>query len=129
MSPDKNIENLVNQVNYRIKWQKKDGSIEELVVVATQDYATNELLMVAYANREAVRMTLTPDKDGKRWATYWRRSDEKIWVKGKDKSGNYQEVKEVYWDCDKDTLLYKVKPLGPACHTDTKTCFVNGRIF
>ena len=88
-----------------------------LVPVVTQEYGTGKVLMVAYANREAVELTLRT-----RSATYWTRSRQKIWVKGEE-SGHVQKVKDVLLDCDGDTLIYVVDQTGPACHTGSQTCF------
>ncbi len=88
-----------------------------LVPVVTQDVSDNSVLMVAYANEEAIRLTC----DSKT-AHYFSRSREKIWLKG-ESSGNFQEIVEILYDCDIDTLLYRVIPRGPACHTGERTCF------
>ena len=88
-----------------------------LVPIVTQERATGRVLMVAYANREAVEATL---KTG--FAHYWSRSRSRLWKKGEE-SGHLQEVREVLVDCDADTLLYVVDQTGPACHTGEKTCF------
>jgi phosphoribosyl-AMP cyclohydrolase len=88
-----------------------------LVPVVTQEYETGKVLMVAYANREAVELTLKT-----RSATYWTRSRQKIWVKGEE-SGHVQKVRDVLIDCDGDTLVYVVEQTGPACHTGSQTCF------
>ena len=84
--------------------------------VVTQDI-TGEVLMLAYADEEAVRLTMETGK-----AHYFSRSRQKIWRKG-ETSGNEQEVQEVLIDCDQDTILYRVKQKGPACHTGNRTCF------
>ena len=88
-----------------------------LVPAVLQDVNTNEVLMVAYMNRESLKKTLKTNK-----ACFWSRSREELWLKG-ETSGNYQQVKEIRFDCDNDTLLVKVKPEGPACHTGKKSCF------
>ncbi len=89
-----------------------------LVPVVTQDWQTNEILMVAYMNREAWLNTLTTGK-----ATYWSRSRNSLWIKG-ESSGNVQHVKEIYIDCDEDTVLLKVEQVGgAACHTGYRSCF------
>ena len=90
---------------------------EGLVPVVTQEATTGEVLMVAYANREALQLTLET-----RFAHYWSRSRNKLWKKGEE-SGHLQRVREVLIDCDGDTLLYVVDQTGPACHTGNKTCF------
>ena len=88
-----------------------------LIPVVTQDYKTNEVLMVAYMNEDAFKHTV---KSGK--MTYYSRSRKERWVKG-ETSGHYQYVKSITVDCDKDTLLAKVEQIGAACHTGNRTCF------
>jgi phosphoribosyl-ATP pyrophosphohydrolase/phosphoribosyl-AMP cyclohydrolase len=88
-----------------------------LVPVVAQDARTDEVLMLAYASREAVEKTLSSGE-----AHYYSRSREEIWRKG-ETSGNNQEVVEVRLDCDGDALLYRVEPAGPACHTGEMSCF------
>ena len=88
-----------------------------LVPVVTQDATSNEVLTLAYANREAVEKTLQTGE-----AHYYSRSRRKLWRKG-ETSGNTQSVVEVRLDCDGDALLYRVDPAGPACHTGERTCF------
>ena len=91
----------------------KDG----LVAVIAQDFETNEVLMLAYMNEEALKKTI---KNGV--ATYWSRSRQKFWVKG-ESSGNTQEVKSLAIDCDGDAILMKVVQKGAACHEGYKACF------
>ncbi len=88
-----------------------------LVPVVAQDASTGEVLMLAYASREAVEKTLSSGE-----AHYYSRSREEIWRKG-ETSGNTQKVVEVRLDCDSDALLYRVDPAGPACHTGERSCF------
>ncbi len=88
-----------------------------LIPVVVQEYGSNEVLMVAYMNREALRKTLETGQ-----AHYWSRSRKKLWYKG-ETSGNYQIVKEILYDCDEDTLLLKVQQIGNACHTGHHSCF------
>ncbi|HSR36104.1 MAG TPA: phosphoribosyl-AMP cyclohydrolase [Desulfurivibrionaceae bacterium] len=89
-----------------------------LLPAIAQDYATGEVLMLAYVNEEAWRQTIATGK-----AHYWSRSRNKIWLKG-ESSGHVQLVKEVFVDCDADTVLYKVEQLGgAACHTGFRSCF------
>ena len=88
-----------------------------LVPVIAQDASTGEVLMLAYANREAVEETT---KTGE--AHYYSRSRGKLWRKGAT-SGNTQRVIEVHLDCDGDALLYRVESRGPACHTGERSCF------
>lgn len=98
-----------------IDFDKQGG----LVPVVTQDAVSGKVLMVAYANREALNYTI---KSGK--ATYWSRSRKELWCKG-ESSGNYQKIVEILTDCDADTLIYKVnqKGLGAACHKGYESCF------
>ncbi len=93
---------------------KKNGG---LVPVIVQDVETNEVLMLAYMNEEALELT---QKTG--YAHYYSRSRNKLWKKG-ESSGHTQEVKEMLIDCDNDTILLKVKQNGVACHTGRKSCF------
>ena len=86
-----------------------------LIPVITQDYRTGQVLMLAYMNEEAYNRTITEGI-----MTYYSRSRKCLWLKG-ETSGNYQYVKEIFLDCDKDTLLAKVLPHGPACHTGNNT--------
>jgi phosphoribosyl-AMP cyclohydrolase len=90
-----------------------------LIPVITQDAKTKAVLMQAFANKEAVELTLKTKK-----ATYWSRSRNEIWVKG-ETSGNTQKVISVATDCDYDSLLYLVEQTGPACHTGEYSCFYN----
>ena len=88
-----------------------------LIPVVVQDYKTNEVLMMAYMNEEAYRKTIETGR-----MTYFSRSRQKLWVKG-ETSGHYQYVRELRIDCDKDTLLARVKQIGAACHTGNHSCF------
>ena len=88
-----------------------------LVPVVTQEAKTGKILMLAYANREAVELTMNT-----KFATYWSRSRNELWKKG-DTSGHVQKIRRVLVDCDNDTLLYVVDQTGPACHTGSHTCF------
>jgi phosphoribosyl-ATP pyrophosphohydrolase/phosphoribosyl-AMP cyclohydrolase len=90
---------------------------EGLVAVVVQDAATGEVLMLAYADREALERTL---KEG--LAYFYSRSRKKLWLKG-ETSGNYLKVVKVVADCDGDAVLYLVEPKGPVCHRGTKSCF------
>ena len=76
-----------------------------------------DVLMVAWMNAEAVRLT---QETGEAW--FWSRSRDELWRKGAA-SGNLMRVREICVDCDADTLLLKVEPVGPACHTGERTCF------
>lgn len=90
-----------------------------LIPVIVQHAKTKEVLMQAFANKEAIELTLKTKK-----ATYWSRSRNEIWVKG-ETSGNTQKVISVSTDCDYDSLLYVVEQTGPACHTGEYSCFYN----
>ncbi len=95
---------------------KKEGG---LIPVIVQDVKTKDILMLAYANKEALERTV---KSGKAW--FWSRSRNKLWMKGEE-SGNFQQVRKIMVDCDSDALVYLVEPAGPACHTGNRTCFHN----
>ena len=99
----------------KLDFKKGNG----LIPVIVQDAKTKAILMQAYANREAVELTLKTKK-----ATYWSRSRNEIWVKG-ETSGHTQKVISVATDCDYDSLLYVVEQIGPACHTGEYSCFYN----
>jgi phosphoribosyl-ATP pyrophosphohydrolase/phosphoribosyl-AMP cyclohydrolase len=88
-----------------------------LVPAVVQDAATDEVLMVAWMNREALRLT-----QGTGQVHFWSRSRRELWHKGAT-SGNSMNVREILVDCDADTLLVKVDPEGPACHTGERSCF------
>ena len=90
-----------------------------MIPCITTDHVTNEVLMFAFMNAEALALTL---KTGK--ATYWSRSRNKLWVKGEE-SGNAQLVKELRVDCDQDAVWLKVRPQGDggACHVGFRSCF------
>ncbi|HOD28082.1 MAG TPA: phosphoribosyl-AMP cyclohydrolase [Syntrophales bacterium] len=95
-------------------FDKGDG----LIPVIVQESETGEVLMLAYMNAEAWRETLRTGK-----ATYWSRSRQTLWVKG-ESSGHVQQVQEIRIDCDRDTLLLKVRQVGDAaCHTGYQSCF------
>jgi phosphoribosyl-AMP cyclohydrolase len=88
-----------------------------LVTAIVQDWQTNEVLMVAFMNAEAVRKTLATGK-----MHYWSRSRQKLWLKG-ETSGHIQQVKSVAIDCDADAVLFKVEQAGGACHEGYRSCF------
>lgn len=88
-----------------------------LIPAVVQQYDTGDVLMVAWMNAESLRLT---QETGLTW--FWSRSRKELWNKG-ETSGNVQHVKELFYDCDGDTLLVKVDAVGPACHTGNKTCF------
>lgn len=88
-----------------------------LIPAIVQDYKTNEVLMVAYMNEESLAETLKLKK-----TCFWSRSRNKFWIKG-ETSGHFQFVKGVFYDCDQDALLIKVRQVGVACHTGNRSCF------
>ena len=97
----------------KIDWEKMNN----LVPVITQDFNTNEVLMLAYMNKEALKLTQTT-----KYAHYYSRSKQRLWKKGEE-SGHTQKVIEIMIDCDNDTILLKVIQEGVACHTGRKSCF------
>lgn len=96
-----------------IDFSKSDG----LVPVVVQDEQTLEVLMLGYMNEEAYQKTLSEDK-----VTFYSRSKNRLWTKGEE-SGNFLYVRSIAQDCDNDTLLIKVNPVGPTCHTGSRSCF------
>lgn len=96
-----------------IDFSKNDG----IVPVIVQEYQTQEVLMLAYANKQAVDLTISTG-----FAHYFSRSRNSLWKKG-ETSNNVQEIVEIRIDCDLDTLLYIVKQRGNACHTERHSCF------
>ena len=88
-----------------------------LIPAIVQDAASGEVLMVAYMNEESLRRTL---ESGQAW--FYSRSRQELWHKGAT-SGNYLDVRQVWVDCDEDTILLKVDARGPACHTGQRSCF------
>lgn len=96
-----------------IDFEKTDG----LVPVIIQDVQTLEVLMLGYMNQEAWTKT---QQEGK--VTFYSRSKSRLWTKGEE-SGNFLYVKETHIDCDNDTILIKATPVGPTCHTGSRSCF------
>ena len=90
-----------------------------LIPVVVQDYESLRVLSLAYTDREALHKTIETG-----YAHFFRRSLGRVMEKG-ETSGNVQEVKDIMVDCDRDTVLYLVKPAGPACHLGEETCFHN----
>ncbi|MDD5799792.1 MAG: phosphoribosyl-AMP cyclohydrolase [Coriobacteriales bacterium] len=88
-----------------------------LIPVVVQQQDTGEVLMVAWANADAIRLTFST-----RTSWFWSRSRQELWNKGAT-SGNMQQVRRVLVDCDADTLVYEVDSPGPACHTGHRSCF------
>ena len=99
----------------KLDWNKSNG----LIPVVVQDAKSKVMLMLAYANKEALEKTLSTG-----FAHYWSRSRGKLWKKG-ETSGHTQKIKRVIADCDYDALLYVVEQKGPVCHTGADTCFRN----
>ena len=102
-------------IKFKIGSLKFDNS--NLIPAIIQDYRTGEVLMLAYMNKESLRRTI---KLGK--TCFWSRSRREYWVKGMT-SGNFQFVKSIFYDCDLDALLIKVRQVGVACHTGNRSCF------
>lgn len=96
-----------------LDWGKTNG----LIPVVIQDEQTLEVLMLGYMNAEALAKTLAEGK-----VTFFSRSKNRLWTKGEE-SGNFLFVKSIASDCDQDTLLIKASPVGPTCHTGTRSCF------
>jgi phosphoribosyl-ATP pyrophosphohydrolase/phosphoribosyl-AMP cyclohydrolase len=88
-----------------------------LIPTIVQDANTNQVLMMAYMNLESLQLTLETKE-----THFWSRSRKELWHKGAT-SGNIQKVLEIRVDCDADTLLIRVQPAGPACHTGEQSCF------
>ncbi len=88
-----------------------------LIPAVAQDFATGEVLMLAWMNADSIAATL-----GSGFATYWSRSRGKLWRKG-ETSGHTQRLVEFRLDCDGDTILLRVEQTGPACHTGHRACF------
>ena len=105
----------IDELLKRLDFKKGNG----LIPVIVQETESKELLMLAYANEEALQKTLSTG-----YAHYWSRSRNKLWMKG-ETSGHLQKIVNVLADCDYDTLLYIVEQKGPACHTGKHTCFHN----
>ncbi|OME88485.1 bifunctional phosphoribosyl-AMP cyclohydrolase/phosphoribosyl-ATP diphosphatase HisIE [Paenibacillus sp. FSL W8-0187] len=114
MSEDMLKDLSLEQVSEHIRWDASG-----LVPAIVQDAQSKQVLMMAYMNRESLRLTL---ESGETW--FWSRSREELWHKGAT-SGNVQTVVSMTYDCDGDTLLLLVDPKGPACHTGQTTCFYN----
>jgi phosphoribosyl-AMP cyclohydrolase len=106
--PDVDVEAVIAQ----LQW-----SADGLIPAVVQDDATGQVLMVAWMNAEALRRTVRTGE-----THFWSRSRSELWHKGAT-SGNTQAVTGVWVDCDADTLLVRVTPAGPACHTGAVSCF------
>ncbi len=96
-----------------LDWDKTAG----LLPVIIQDYKTLEVLMLGYMNAEALEKTQTEGK-----VTFFSRSKNRLWTKG-ETSNNFLYVKELFVDCDNDTILIKADAVGPTCHTGSRSCF------
>src|SRR6056297_3446516 len=96
-----------------LDFQKNNGLIPAII----QDEKTNKVLMLGYVNEESLQKTKATGK-----VTFFSRSRQELWTKG-ETSGNYLYMKSIAEDCDNDTLLIKVNPTGPVCHTGKDTCF------
>ncbi|WP_060989005.1 bifunctional phosphoribosyl-AMP cyclohydrolase/phosphoribosyl-ATP diphosphatase HisIE [Photobacterium leiognathi] len=96
-----------------INWEKVAGLIPAIV----QDNASGQVLMLGYMNEDALQKTLDTKQ-----VTFWSRTKERLWTKG-ETSGNVLQLKNIQLDCDQDTLLVQVDPIGPTCHLNTTTCF------
>jgi phosphoribosyl-ATP pyrophosphohydrolase/phosphoribosyl-AMP cyclohydrolase len=104
----------LNELTQTIKWDAQG-----LIPAVIQDAASKDVLTLAYMNAESLKLTL---ESGETW--FWSRSRSELWHKGAT-SGHTQKVKSIAYDCDADTLLVKVIPNGPACHTGKQGCFFN----
>jgi phosphoribosyl-ATP pyrophosphohydrolase/phosphoribosyl-AMP cyclohydrolase len=115
------VENLVLQLNEidveefvkKVDFEKADG----LVPVVVQDASNDKVLMQAFMNEEALRLTLTSGK-----LHFWSRSRGRIWLKGEE-SGHYSLLQNAILDCDNNAILFKVQQIGAVCHTGRETCF------
>lgn len=90
-----------------------------LIPAILVDDESGDVLMMAYMNRESLNISIE-----RKLACFWSRSRGELWLKG-ETSGNYQHIREIVADCDRDTLLVYVKPDGPACHLGNESCFVD----
>lgn len=102
----------MSEVADQIKWDAAG-----LIPTIVQDAHTEQVLMMAYMNAESLKLTQETGE-----TVFWSRSRQELWHKGAT-SGNTQVVTAIFVDCDGDTLLIKVKPAGPACHTGEVSCF------
>ncbi len=109
----------VNRMIPQLNWEDLKKNNDGMVPVVVQDYRTDAVLMVAYFNEESYNKTVESGR-----MTYFSRSRNELWLKG-ETSGHFQYVKQLIADCDKDTILAKVKQVGAACHTGSYSCFFN----
>ncbi|AUJ34800.1 phosphoribosyl-AMP cyclohydrolase/phosphoribosyl-ATP pyrophosphohydrolase [Vibrio vulnificus YJ016] len=103
----------VSSLAERINWEKVDGLVPAIV----QDFQSSQVLMMGYMNQDALAKT---GETGQ--VTFFSRTKERLWTKG-ETSGNVLQLVNMSLDCDNDTLLVKVNPIGPTCHTGTTTCW------
>ncbi|MBR9875442.1 bifunctional phosphoribosyl-AMP cyclohydrolase/phosphoribosyl-ATP diphosphatase HisIE [Vibrio sp. J1-1] len=103
----------VSSLQERINWEKVDGLVPAIV----QDFQSSQVLMMGYMNQDALVKT---GETGQ--VTFFSRTKERLWTKG-ETSGNVLQLVNISLDCDNDTLLVKVNPIGPTCHTGTTTCW------
>jgi phosphoribosyl-ATP pyrophosphohydrolase/phosphoribosyl-AMP cyclohydrolase len=103
----------INTLSERINWDKVDGLVPAIV----QDYQSSQVLMMGYMNQDALVKTAQTGQ-----VTFFSRTKERLWTKG-ETSGNVLKLENIALDCDQDTLLVKVNPIGPTCHTGTTTCW------
>lgn len=101
----------------KINCQNLKYTPEGLIPAIAQDAGSGKVLMFAWMNEEAVRLTLTTGR-----VTYWSRSRQSLWIKG-ETSGHHQHLVEMHVDCDRDCLLLQVRQVGSACHTGRRSCF------
>ncbi|MUP39082.1 bifunctional phosphoribosyl-AMP cyclohydrolase/phosphoribosyl-ATP diphosphatase HisIE [Labilibaculum euxinus] len=104
-----NFKDLTNQIDF----EKGEGLVPAII----QDVKTQKVLMLGYMNKESYEKTIETGK-----VTFYSRSKKRLWTKGEE-SGNFLELKDLSLDCDNDTLLIKVAPVGPVCHKGTDTCW------
>ncbi|RUT80103.1 bifunctional phosphoribosyl-AMP cyclohydrolase/phosphoribosyl-ATP diphosphatase HisIE [Ancylomarina longa] len=104
-----NFKELTNQIDF----EKGEGLVPAII----QDVKTQKVLMLGYMNKESYEKTIETGK-----VTFFSRSKQRLWTKGEE-SGNFLNLKDLSLDCDKDTLLVKVDPVGPVCHKGTDTCW------
>ncbi len=102
------MNNMIKKVNF---------NEQGLIPTVIQDDLSEQVLMVAWSNEESLRLTIETGQ-----VHFWSRSRQALWRKGAT-SGNLMLVESIHIDCDKDTLLIRVKPTGPVCHTGEMTCF------
>ena len=111
------MSNEAKPLNSKMSFDEFKLNSDGMLTVVVQDHKTNEVLMVAYMTKEAYDKTIETGI-----MTYYSRSRDELWIKG-ETSGHYQYVKDLYIDCDRDTLLAKVKQIRAACHTGNYSCF------